>query len=568
MAALTAIDSLSGLAGYVNACISSALRSFGVDYWPSHPADVGTSNGVALARHIAVAHPRAITAQADRTYRDDYYERTHITPGALSLGNLATAQTRTVTVWNAYLDRSLTLDAVQASNAGGMTVTPPAALPLTFAPLQQYSWSISVTPQGPALINAQLQWQFASSADDVTLTITGNRIVAWCFPPDWSQPINETLTWLTDVQPAVNGNQVRVPVREAPRRQWEWRLVAQGQNRRIVEQMLYDWSAQTWLVPVWPDITLLAAELPSGSISIPVATANLDFTVGGLAMLWSSPTAFEIVEISAIAANALTLAEPTVGDWPVGARLYPCRLGTLTDYPQVPRSSSSLITGQVRFQAAEPCDWPATAPATTYLGLPVLEQRTDEPTDLKANYSRIITTVDNDIGTPVIDDPSGQPWTTQEHRWRLYGQADRTAFRSLLYWLAGRANALWLPSWTDDVLLTAALAGNAASLTVEWAGIARYGSLQAGRRHLRIELNNGSVFYRTVNSATETGMSSEQLAIDSPLGVSVQPGDVRQISWMMLATQAVDGVQILHEADSLGLATSATTFVGVPMEEP
>jgi len=222
----------------------------------------------------------------------------------------------------------------------------------------------------------------------------------------------------------------------------------------------------------------------------------------------------------------------------------------------------------VRFQAAETCDWPAAAPAATYLGLPVLEQRTDEPTDLNANYGRIITTVDNDIGLPVIDDPSGQPWTTQEHRWRLSGQSDRSAFRSLLYWLTGRANALWLPSWTDDVVLTASLASNANTLTVEWAGIARYGALQAGRRHLRIELNNGSIFYRTVTGASETGMASEQLLIDSPLAVPVQPSDIRQISWMMLATLAGDSVQIAHEADSMGLATSAATFIGVPMEEP
>jgi len=568
MTILPATVTRSADSGSVLAWLTAALQGYATDSWPPHVAAPQPSAAAPVLRAWAAAPARLIAAAVAAAYSDDYYHRIHLTPASIDLGKLVSAQTRNVTVWNAYLDHSLTLNALQASNGGGMAVTPPAALPLTFAPLQQFSWSISVTPQGPAVIDAQLQWQFASSADDVTLTITGNRVVAWCFPPDWSQPINETLAWLTDVQMAVDGSQVRVPVRPAPRRQWEWRMVAQGQSRRILEQMLYDWSAQTWLVPVWPDITLLAAELPSGSGSIPVVTANLDFTVGGLAMLWSSPTEFEIVEVSDIAANALTLANPTVGDWPVGVRLYPCRLGTLTDYPQVPRATSALITGQVRFQAAEPCDWPATAPPTTYLGLPVLEQRTDEPTDLKANYGRIVTTVDNDIGAPVIDDPSGQPWITQEHRWLLTGRSARGDFRSLLYWLAGRANALWLPSWTDDVELTAGLASNATTLNVEWAGIARYGSLQSGRRHLRIELNNGSIFYRAVNGATETGMASEQLAIDSALGMPVQPGDVRQISWMMLATLAGDSVQLSHVTDSMGIATSAATFVGVPKEEP
>lgn len=570
MPALNGQFALSPSGGYVNPYVTSALRSNDASWigWPCGQADIGTFDAVAVALGSPAQPRKAIPGMLAASYMDDYYNRVHLLPSSIALGNLATAQTRSIEVWNAYIDQSLTLDAVQASNDGGIAVTAPGALPLTFAPLQHLIWSISVTPQGPAVIDAQLQWQFASSADDVTLSITGNRIVAWCVPPDWSQPINETLAWLTDVQQAVDGSQVRQQIREAPRRQWEWRIVADGQGRRIIEQMLYDWSAQTWLVPVWPDITLLGAALAAGSDTVPVSTANLDFAVGSLVMLWASPTAFEIAEVSAVGANALGLARPTAGDWPAGTRLYPCRQGVLTDYPQLPRTSSDLATAQVRFQAAEPCDWTPSPPSASYLGYPVLEQRPDQPSSTKPSFTRITITVDNDIGLPVIDDPSGQPWTSQSHGWLLVGQSDRGAFRSLLYWLAGRANALWLPSWSDDVVLADAVPGNTASLTVEWVGITRYGKLQPGRRHLRIELYDGSIFYRKVTAAVESGTASEQLAIDSSLGVDIQPGDVRQISWMMLASLAADSVQIAHVNDSMGVATSTATFMGVPREEP
>lgn len=104
-------------------------------------------------------------------------------------------------------------------------------------------------------------------------------------------------------------------------------------------------------------------------------------------------------------------------------------------------------------------------------------------------------------------------------------------------------------------------------MTVQLAYIARLDRLQPGRRHIRIELHDGSVFYRRVTGASES-QSSESLALDSALGVDVNPADVRRISWMMLATLAADEVQIAHPTDSDGVARCVVRFAGVPKEEP
>jgi hypothetical protein len=91
---------------------------------------------------------------------------------------------------------------------------------------------------------------------------------------------------------------------------------------------------------------------------------------------------------------------------------------------------------------------------------------------------------------------------------------------------------------------------------------------QPGRRHLRIELANGSVFYRRVTNSSVVDADTEQLAIDSALGVGVAPPQVRLISWLALVTLAGDTVEIEHVHDSEGIANCGVTFAGVPMEEP
>lgn len=569
MTALNATEGLSGAGGYPNPHVTTDIPSMTFIGWP--PAalmDVGTAPAAAMTYARAAAAALAINANASRSYMDDYYYRVQMRPDRLDLGQLSTAQQRSIEVWNAYPDQALTLNSVQASHAEGITITAPGSFPFTFAPNQSSLWQISVTLNGPGRIDATLAWLFADPSQDVQIEITGNRLTAWTILPDWSSGITETLAWLTDVGESVNGSQARIPLRGDPRRSWEAPYIAYGTDRQLAESLLYGAAARNYMVPVWWDGDVLTAQLAAGAPSIPLATAGRDYAVGAQVLLWGSATNYELVEVASIAANAVTLANPTVNIWPAGTRVWPCRQAALTDTPQLTRKNDRLIESTIRFEAREPCDWTAIAPTTTYAGYPVLEQRIEESNDPTAAYARKLVTLDNQIALPDVDDFSGLAWPTQSHAWLLQGRDAQAAHRSLLYWLQGQAQPLWIPSWQDDVTLTGSVASNATTLGIAWAGIARYMALTPGRRHLRIELTDGTVFYRTVTAATEVGQQSETLAIDSSLGVAIDPSSVRAISWMMLATLAGDSVEIQHLTDGDGIAQCVVSFAGVPKEEP
>lgn len=555
------------IGGITNASLSSGLDGYKAEYWPPPSGELVRIGSGASTRSPSPSRGSARLGAVAHAYFNDFYFRVYITPARIDLGNLVTAQTRTVTVWNAWLDRTLNLPDVQAVNAGGITITGPGAFPLNFLPLQSRDWTLNVTTDGPAIINAAIQWLFAG-IDPVQATITGNRLTAWMIAPDWASNLTETLAWLTDVGDAVDGTQVRQPCLPVPHREWEFTAIAEGAERQIMENALYDWSSRRWALPVWVDVTWLKAPIAAGTSVIALDTTGLDFVEGGLLVLYASASSYELAEILTLTTAAITLKQPTVNTWTKGARLLPCRVATLTDFPTLNRQSDQQITAQVRFLAAEDCEWPAIAPATLYLGIPVLETRTDEPRDLAAAYGRQIVKIDNDIGAITIDDISGLTWPTQSFYWLLQARTARAAQRSLLYWLQGRGNALWLPSWTSDVTLAAPLASGGITLTVAWAGITRWLHMRPGRRHLRIELKGGAVYYRKVTATVEVDSQTEQLGIDSALGVAVQPSQVRQISWMMLATLNSDRVEIGHVHDSEGTATAGVTFIGVPKEEP
>lgn len=575
MAGLIGIAPTPRLFGAANPALSVELDRLGEGAFA--PAAYGRERVVAWVSvfRVAGALRWSMSGRMAHRHADDLFDRIHVLPTALSLGNVVSELTREIVVWNAWRDRVQTLATLQLVGDAGSTLTPPAPLPMAVRPMQERVLTLIVGLDGPPVIDARAVLGFVDAAT-WSIRIEGLRLQAWTLPPDWTEPVVETLAWLTDVQIAVAGTSVRTPLRDAPRRSWEFAVLADRRERRIVEHALFDWSARVWALPVFVDTMFLRMPLPLGTTQIAIGAAGLDFVVGGLAMLWRDVATYELIEVASLTDDTggplLRVRAPTRRPWPVGTRLIPCRTARLTDTPELRRHSDRLMQTQLRFEATEPCDWPALLPATRYRGFPMLDQRSDESRDPSASMARRFDLLDGEVGRTHADDLSGLAWTSQTHAWRVVGRAERARLRSLLYGLQGRAEALWLPTWTDDLEVIETIGASAVTLTVAACGVARSLRQQAGRRHVRIELVDGTVFHRAIEAASEVvlanGDTGERLRIDAALGQIVGPERIRLACWMALVTLAADTVELRHHADSEGLLDCAVSFTGIPAEEP
>jgi hypothetical protein len=573
MAALIGLAPTPRQFGATNPALSIELNTLGEGAFA--PATYAREHLVAWASAFRppASTPWPVTGRMAHRFAEDYFDRIHLTPIALSLGNVVSELTREIAVWNAWRTRPQTLTALRLDGDTGSALDAPVALPMTLRPMQEQVLTITVGLDGPPVIDAVAMLSFADGAT-WSVRIDGLRLNAWSLPPNWTDALIETLAWLTDVQVAVAGTVTRTPLRDAPRRTWEFAVLADRHERRWVEHALFDWTGRVWALPVFVDTVWLRAPLAAGTTEIAIDTTGLDFAVGGLAMLWRDVADYELVEVAGITGERLRmgLRAPTRRAWPIGTRLIPCRTARLTDAPELRRHNDRLMHTQLRFEATEPCDWPPALPATRYRGVPVLAHRGDETRDPVASVERRLDRLDGEVGRTHVDDLSGLAWTTQSHAWRLFGRAERAAHRALLYGLQGRAEALWLPTWTDDLQLVETIGETALTLTVVACGVSRSLRQQAGRRHLRIELTDGAVFYRAVEASSEATLTNgdavERLRIDAALGRVVSPEWVRLVCWMALVTLASDTVELRHHADSAGLLDCAVSFAGIPAEEP
>ena len=511
------------------------------------------------------ANGRALAGQRLSAHLDDWYYRIHLAPRQLDLGNVVSTQTTAVRVWNAWPAPRLlsTIDGV----AEGVVITGQPAPPLLFPGLIEREYQVSITPDGAPVLDTTLAWEF-DNGEAPGLRITANRVIAWSFVPDWESGITERLIWATDVLQSESLVEQRRSLRIAPRREFEAPIIAEGRERQYLDLALFGWGSRTWALPVWHEIQMLAVDLPAGSMSIPCATVDLEFHVGGLALLRTeSAFATEVVEIDSVGPTGLALKRATQSAWPAGARLYPARSAQLREAPTLTRRTDRLMTFEVTFRVLDPSDVPPAAPVTLYRGRPVLEARPDESEELTAQYARMLSELDSGMAAPLRTDIGARALPVMSQRWLGLGRTERAAYRALLYYLRGRQRAVWVPTHADDLTLIDAVGATTTTLDIAHIGYTRFGQARAGRRDLRIELVDGAVLHRRITGSTELSTEVERLSIDAALGRAIAPTDIGRISWLVLCRLDSDTVELHHLTDSEGAAQSALVFRGVRDDE-
>lgn len=387
--------------------------------------------------------------------------------------------------------------------------------------------------------------------------------IVWPCPPDWSEPVNESLAWRTDVVVARTGAAQKTQLRLSPRRAFSFRAEIEADVRRLVDAICFDAGSRPVVLPIYPDLQCLAAPLAAGADLIPCKVDGFDFA--GQALLWRDAGSWELVSVQRVVADGLQLAAPVAADWPAGTRLYPARRARLQAPAQETMASDDGSSLVVQFALDEPCDWPAAWPSARYRGIPVLEWRPDESRDPDGNYTRTLLTVDNDTGPISYFDLPGLPFRVQSQPFTLWGRPEQARFRALVYALAGRAGQVWVPSWNQDFTLHADAGAPDALLQVAPAGHGVFGRQQVNRRDIRIELYDGTVLYRRITGATDAG-DHETLALDDALGVAFAPPQVRCISFMGMCQLASDEVQITHTTDADGEAVCPLSWQAVKGE--
>lgn len=538
--------------------ITSDIDVYGMLFAVGAHVDLLTPAG-APTRTVAGAYARALDGAKARSYTDDYYYRIHVSPNPLEFGNLVTTTTQSVIIWNAYFETK-TLSSALLTNGDGISIPSPVAVPSNLAPLRYLTYDVTAYMDGPPLMDAT--YTVIIGGEVSRLSITGQRIVPFLFPPNWRDGLTETFGFRTDVLRAYDGTEQRISLRGNPRRRFEYRFVAAGSQWQQLQPLLWGWHKYPFAVPVWSDRAILTADIAIGVVSIPIETsASRSFVVGGLCALVQDSTVYEAGVIDAVNPTSITLRLPTTRAWAKGSALYPMTTANLPDTLPMTRETDNVVIGNALFDCevgTTDARLPTVAAPVTYVGVEVITTPPNWSGGLQHDDTQASEVVDNDTSWPVRFITEGFARSVRAHRWLLSTKGEIDAFRALLKRLNGRQKAAHLPSFSDDLPVVAGASSGAAEIEVDVPNLGQFITPTGPYRYLQVVLSDGTTKYHTITSVNAY-LGHYRVGVSPALDYNIVVGQVRRISFMPLFRLQNDEVSLQWLSDSV--ATAELSFV-------
>jgi len=487
-------------------------------------------------------------------YSDDFYHRIHLTPSQLRLGNLTSAQERTIELWNAFF-HPVDLDDVQSINAEGLTIIPPVGTPYIMGGLEALLYTVKISNDGPPAIAATLRWvvddQVVGSSNN-DAPVTGNRVIPIPMPPDWATPMTETLEWKTDVIKSYSGLEQRARIRTKPRRGQSYSYSLKDDAAANLENLLWGWQNRLFAVPHWTESTLSQSYLSAGQTGIPVATEGYSYTSGAL-MFVTDGLSYEMQEIDTVASGVVNLKKGLDRTWGRPTVLAPVNLARIDGDLNVSmkRETSNFLQSTLSFihEPVQTDPYIPTAAATNlYQSSEILLMEPNWRNGSQVEFISEGRVMDYDLQGFSIAVRSGIPDIVQEYEWFLNGRDQMKWFREFLGRREGKFNGFWMPSWNKDFTILETVSDGATGFKAieNYYGLLVDGAV--GRNHVMVELKNGTKIIREISSAAiEVDGVTLDVVTTTTMGTTFTPEEIKKVSLVSWYRLYNDLVTIKYE---------------------
>lgn len=481
--------------------------------------------------------------QSAGTY--DFFEDFHVIPRAFDFGNLLSDQSTPIEVFSAFRHATYPWQTF-VNNAGtGVSLGSDPPLPIDVPPLTGFQMTLDVSANGPPYVDSTLDFGFDIGTIYVSITI--QRIVLWGLEPE--MPYSEILGFLTDVMAARSGIEQRFSLRKNPRQTFEYSyLIEEGETRQVLENLLFDWQARIFGVPVWWEDTALTIAATAGDISIAVgATAYRDFRVGGLVAIFTSQTEFDVLTVDTIGATSLDFTSPLVNSYDAGTLVFPLRPCHAESIVSGSRYPVGLARMSIAFRStANDADLADVSAFATYNGKVLLDRFNSVLSQTSPeDFEQELIDIDNETGVPLRE----SPWDLHKRGHllvvRASGRQEVWELRGLAHALRGRQVSFYVPRHRDDLVVTSDLLNASNLMQVANYGYAQFVRARQPKNVIRLSFNDGSpALVRTITGSSNVSASTDQLQVDTNWPATIDYTTIERVEYCEKVRLDTDDVEL------------------------
>ena len=497
-------------------------------------------------------------------YAEIYYNRFIIEPESIPLGSIAEEEERDIVVFNAFMENK-NVNAITLNNLSGVTLqkvntgdNPPSPVitPQVFTNLEIITYVATIGVAGPPIINGNIFFDFADVDEtDISLSITGTRLTP--IPYEFRRTMTEVLEWNTNIITAYDGTEQRIRLRKAPRQTVNIRFRLNDSQAFKVDNVFYNWRARIWAVPSFLDARNITSAVTVGDTSIQVSTLFGDFAINEPAMIFTSPTHFEIFTISAITGSTLTSALPLVNGYATDAQVVPVMPSRLNGDPT--RGFSGYdATYSASYIAQTNRELATTASPDQFLGLDVFLK---EPLTVDGagsdQYNQQVDITDFNTGLVNVTQAWENTKIQRRVRYELQGLQEIWEFKLFLYRRAGRWLPFYMPTFEPNLRVTST--GNfSVQFQVKNDDQAIHATL---RTHIAIKTFSRGWIFSTVASYVAVDIDTVTVNLTEAISPALTVSDINFISYMGKKRLSSDRIEILRTSNRVAQVTLPMTEV-------
>lgn len=502
----------------------------------------------------------------------EWFEKCHVFPGELALGNILSTQIRTLELFNAFRRPPEPVDwTVFVNNAGaGVTITNLPGLPFAIASRASFIANVQVSTAGPPAISGTLDFTFGAPTSQTFLVpVTGNRITIFQFRPQ--TPITEKLKFKTDVIPLNDGSEQRIKLREAPRQVFSFKVrVDDSRERDAINSILFDWQARVFGVPVWHEQRPLGAPMAINDTLITVDTTNADFRIDGLVMIFDDAFNQEALEILSFTPTEITTKTGITQAFDaVSTIVVPIR----TAYTKPQLNNTRFAVGPadyaLEFETLDNIDLSSAAAFSSFQGVgqtiakPVLEGLNfmTGSTIGEGNRRRVIA-LDTETGPRIQFSPWAKSKPLYQFGFEAKSQAETWDWRQLAHFLAGSQLAFYIPTGRTDFKPLLDIGSGGSNIDFPNYGFTDFVGSVTPRSDLRVLRLDGTQSFHEITGSSVVSADVERLTVSPGIVPALPVAEVDRIDIMTLSRILDDTLTFEHRRP--GETRVSLKSIGVP----
>lgn len=480
-----------------------------------------------------------------RSVQDDYYNVIHVKPKNKYLGIVVSPIEQRFLVWNAYLDEKSTLEDVEGLSADGVSLKKYGE-PKEFNPLEYIELVFEISPEGPSVIEVDLEAVFEDSSKSVQFSMEGTRGVEWTLPPNWSERLEETLRYKTEILRSYNGTEQRVCLRHKPRREFGFTPLLDGRYGLEARRLFSTWHNREFLMPDWIRGVFIEPAL-RGSLRIELEERPDWLKEDMDVSIVYSLDVRTISQVTGIDGTSVTLKTELPYDFEKGSRIYPAVRGYLGKEISSRQFSSRVGEAGVSFsESFSRGRTETTEPEKTWKGLELFDKkpnwREGPEIDLIHEYESL------DSGRNVFKNEllHKAPKDVYKYTYLLESREEVKRIKDFLQRLRGRQKSFYCPVWTSEALeLPEGKVGDSGGASLSIADRKELVRLDYDYvyRNLYIRLVTGEILTGQIvgGSGSDDDLHFE---LDLTWPHDIYREDIKNIYWMPRVRLATDEVTI------------------------